>query len=69
MAILEEAGMSFADVVKLSVFLTRESDIAGYRAARDRMIGEARPCSTLVVIARLVSPEWLVEIEAVAAKS
>jgi 2-iminobutanoate/2-iminopropanoate deaminase len=68
-AILEEAGMSFADVVKLTVYLTRESDIAGYRAARDRMIGEARPCSTLVVIARLVSPEWLVEIEAVAAKS
>jgi 2-iminobutanoate/2-iminopropanoate deaminase len=68
-AILADAGMSFADVVKLTIYLTRDSDIAGFREARDRLIGEARPGSTLVVVSQLVRPEWLVEVEAVAAKS
>jgi 2-iminobutanoate/2-iminopropanoate deaminase len=61
--------MSLADVVKITVFLTREDDIAGFRAARDRMIVEARPASTLVVVSQLVRPEWRVEIEALAAKA
>ena len=68
-AILADAGMSLADVVKITVFLTRETDIADFRAARDRVTDEARPASTLVVVSRLVRPEWLVEIEALAAKA
>ncbi len=68
-AILADADMSLADVVKITVFLTNEDEIAGFRAARDRLIGEARPTSTLVVVSRLVRPEWRVEIEAVAAKA
>jgi 2-iminobutanoate/2-iminopropanoate deaminase len=68
-AILADAGMSLADVVKTTVFLTREADIADFRAARDRATGEARPASTLVVVSRLVRPEWRVEIEALAAKA
>jgi 2-iminobutanoate/2-iminopropanoate deaminase len=68
-AILADAGMSLVDVVKITVFLTREDDIAGFRAARDRMIVEARPASTLVVVSQLVRPEWRVEIEALAAKA
>jgi 2-iminobutanoate/2-iminopropanoate deaminase len=68
LAILEDAKMAMADVVKVTVFLTRDGDIAEYRAARDRIIGDHRPASTLVVISRLVRPEMLVEVEAVAAK-
>jgi len=68
LAILADAGMGIADLVKVTIFLTREEDIAAYRDARDRVIGDARPASTLVVCSRLVRPEWLVEVEAVAAK-
>ena len=68
-AILAAASMSFADVVKFTILLTRDSDIAGFREARDRVLGEARPASTLLVVPRLAQPEWLVEIEATAAKS
>jgi enamine deaminase RidA (YjgF/YER057c/UK114 family) len=68
LAILADAGMGIADLVKVTIFLTREEDIAAYRDARDRIIGDARPASTLVVCSRLVRPEWLVEVEAVAAK-
>jgi 2-iminobutanoate/2-iminopropanoate deaminase len=67
--ILEAAQMSIEDVVKITVFLTKEQNIAPYREARDRIIGAARPASTLVVVSRLVRPEWLIEIEAVAAKA
>ena len=66
-AILADAGMGLAQLVKVTVFLTRPEDIPAYREARDRIIGEARPASTLVVVTRLVRPEWLIEIEAVAA--
>jgi 2-iminobutanoate/2-iminopropanoate deaminase len=68
-AILADAGMGIGDIVKVTIFLTRAEDIGPYREARDRIIGEARPASTLVVVSRLVRPEWLVEVEAVAAKS
>jgi 2-iminobutanoate/2-iminopropanoate deaminase len=68
-AILTEAGMTIGDLVKVSVFLTREQDIPAYREARDRTIGEARPASTLLVISKLASPAFLVEVEAIAAKA
>jgi 2-iminobutanoate/2-iminopropanoate deaminase len=68
-AILADAGMSLADVVKITVFLTSADEIAGFRAARDRMTGEHRPASTLVVVSRLARPEWRVEIEVLAAKA
>jgi len=66
--ILESAGMAMDDLVKVTVFLTSDSNIGPYRTARDRIIGASRPASTLVVVSRLVRPEWLIEIEGVAAK-
>lgn len=68
-SILADAGMAVSDLVKVTVFLTREQDIPAYRAARDRALGEARPASTLLVISKLASPSFLVELEATAAKS
>ena len=70
LAILKDAGMGIGDVVKITVLLTNGDDVAAYRTARDAVIGDARPpAATLAVIPRLASPEWLVEIEAVAAKA
>jgi 2-iminobutanoate/2-iminopropanoate deaminase len=68
-SILADAGMAIGDLVKVTVFLTREQDIPAYRAARDRALGEARPASTLLVISKLASPSFLIEVEATAAKS
>jgi enamine deaminase RidA (YjgF/YER057c/UK114 family) len=68
-AILQDAGMGIDDIVKVTVFLTRAADIPAYRAVRDRITGDARPASTLVVVSSLVRPEWLVEVEAWAARS
>ena len=67
LAILESAGMAPGDLVKVTAYLTRAEDTALYREVRDRMLGGAEPASTLIVITALAHPDWLVEIEAVAA--
>ncbi len=67
LAILGSAGMGPHDLVKITVFLTRSEDIGLYRQVRDRMLAGATPASTLLVISALANPDWLVEIEAIAA--
>ena len=69
LAILNTAGMGPHDLVKVTVFLTRREDIGLYREVRDRMLAGATPASTLLVVAALADPGWLVEIEAVAASA
>ena len=69
-AILADAGMTYADLVKVTVLLVNTTDIAPARMARDRALGTSRPpASTLMVISALASPEFLIEIEAIAAKA
>ena len=68
-AVLASAGMGPEDLVKVTIFLTRVEDIPALRIARDAFQASARPASTLVVVQSLARPEWLVEIEAIAAKS
>jgi enamine deaminase RidA (YjgF/YER057c/UK114 family) len=67
--ILKAAGMGLEDLVKITAFIVNPADIAALRAVRDRFIGDARPASTLIVVVALANPDWLVEIEAVAAKA
>jgi enamine deaminase RidA (YjgF/YER057c/UK114 family) len=66
---LERAGMTVADVVKVTQYLTRAEDIPAYARVRSRFLGDARPASMLLVIPQLVRPEFLVEVEIVAARA
>ncbi len=68
-AVLKAADMGPEDLVMVTVYLTRTEDIPAYRQVRDRLLGRARPASTLVVISQLATPELLVEVEGTAAKS
>ena len=63
--VLDAAGASFADVLKVTVFLTNIEDRARINPVRREFFGAARPASTLVEVRRLVRPDLLVEIEAV----
>jgi reactive intermediate/imine deaminase len=66
-AVLEAAGAGFADLVKLTLFVTDINAIAAIRAARDEFIDTANPpASSLVEVSRLFQPDILIEIEAVA---
>ena len=66
--LLARAGMTIGDLVKVTQYLTRESDIAEYARVRSRYLGEARPASMLLVVPALVRRDLLLEIEVLAAK-
>src|SRR6266849_668575 len=69
LTILATAGMGPADLVKVNVYLTRAGDLAESRRIRDAKLAGAAPASTLAVVAALASPNWLFEVEAVAARA
>ena len=64
--LLEAAGGSMADVVKITVFVTNIKNNVKVWAARREFFTGNFPASTLVEVRALASPEILVEIEAVA---
>lgn len=66
-AILAAEGLSFHDVVKMTVFLTDPALIPAWRTARGAAMDGAVSASTLLVVAGLADPRFKVEIEAEAA--
>ena len=64
--ILNAAGAGFADVLKVTVYLTDIDDRARINSVRAEFFGAARPASTLVEVSALAIPGMKVEIEAVA---
>jgi len=67
-AILAEVKMTLADLVRINAYVTAREHMKGYMAVRDRLVGTPPPASTLMIVAGFTRPEFLVEIEAVAAK-
>jgi enamine deaminase RidA (YjgF/YER057c/UK114 family) len=66
--ICEAAGGSIADLVKTVEYVSTEG-MARYRevgAVRERVLGRPYPVSTGVVVAGLLNPAWLIEVDAVA---
>tara|TARA_B100001123_G_scaffold401013_1_gene487325 strand:+ start:240 stop:626 length:387 start_codon:yes stop_codon:yes gene_type:complete len=68
-AILESANMGIDDVVKVVTYITREEDFLPMATTRAKFLGDSRPASTAVVVKALAKPEWLVEVELIAAKA
>ena len=64
--VLQAAGATFADVLKVTVFLTDINDRPKINPIRREFFGEHRPASTLVEVSRLVQPDAKVEVEAIA---
>ena len=65
-AVLAAAGATFADVVKVTVYLTDIEDRARINPVRQDIFGDTRPASTLVEVSALATPGAKVEIDAVA---
>lgn len=68
-AILGAGGAGPSDVVRINAFVTDRAHMPGYMAARDRWLaGVTRlPASTLVIVSGFTRPEFLVEVEVIAA--
>lgn len=65
--ILERSGGTMANIVKLTVYVCDMARVAEVSAARAKFFSPPYPASTMFEISRLVSPDQLVEIEAIAA--
>lgn len=67
-AILYEAGMIRANVLRLNAYVTARDHMAGYMAARDDWVAglSPLPASTLMIVSGFTRPEFLVEIEMIA---
>jgi 2-iminobutanoate/2-iminopropanoate deaminase len=65
-AVLEAAGATMADVVKLTIFMKDLRQSADVREIRQRYFSKPYPASTLLEISRLADERYLIEIEAIA---
>lgn len=65
-AILESAGMSWRNLVKVNCFLADRADREVNAAVRNRVLGDHKVAVTVVAVT-LLDPAWKLEVEAVAA--
>jgi enamine deaminase RidA (YjgF/YER057c/UK114 family) len=66
-AVLEAASFSFADVVRINSFVVSREHLKGYMSVRDLYISDPPPASTLMIVSGFSRPEFLVEVEVIAA--
>jgi len=69
--LLQELGSDFAAVVQFTTYLTSADNIPAFMAARSQLFAQLfadgkYPPNTLLVVERLVKPEFLLEVEAIA---
>jgi reactive intermediate/imine deaminase len=66
-AALESVGADFSHVIKLTYYLVDISQIALVREVRNRYLKAGQfPASTAMEVSRLVQPDWLIEVDAIA---
>ena len=65
-SILEEAGGSLENIVKMGTFLTHHNYVETYRSVRNEYFKEPCPPNTLLIIESLASPDFMIEVEAIA---
>ncbi|HKP32508.1 MAG TPA: RidA family protein [Chitinophagaceae bacterium] len=64
--VLKRAGAGLEHVIRTRMFVTDISRWEEYGKAHGEFFGEIKPCTTMVEVKGLISPEYLVEIEATA---
>jgi len=65
--LLDSQGLGPSDVVKMTAFLTDRAVLPVWRTQRDAFFGSHTPASTLLFVAGLADPRFLVEVELEAA--
>jgi len=60
---LASGGATFADVIKLMIFLKNREDFAIFKGIRAEYLKPPYPPTTLLVVKDLAREEWLLEVE------
>ncbi len=63
---LAAAGGTFADVIKLTIFLKDREDFPAFRDIRAQYLRPPFPPTTLLVVKDLAREEWMLEVEVIA---
>jgi enamine deaminase RidA (YjgF/YER057c/UK114 family) len=66
-AVLQAAGGDLSDLMKITTYITRIEDRPAVAEARSEVFPQGLPASTLIVVKSLFHPDFLVEIEGMAA--
>ena len=66
-AILREAGMGLEHIVRINAYVSGREHLAAYMAVRNALFSAPLPASTLMIVSGFARPEFVVEIEAIAA--
>jgi len=61
---LGDAGFALSDVVRTRMYVVSAEDAVAVASVHGEVFGEVRPASTLLVVAALIEPTMLVEVEA-----
>lgn len=67
-AVLDAAGMTAADLTKLTIYLTDPADIGPFMAAMGGALPQTPPATTMLLVQGLADPSLRVEIEGIAAR-
>ena len=65
-ALVEAGGGTLANVVKITTYVTDVKHRPDFRVIRDEFFGQRGPASTMIQVAALAHPDYLIEVEAVA---
>ena len=66
-AILAEAGMTLANIVRINAYVTGREHLPDYMGVRNALFAEPYPASTLMIVSGFARPEFFVEVEVIAA--
>ena len=66
-AVLAEADMTLANIIRINAYVTGREHLSAYMAVRNALFAEPYPASTLMIVAGFARPEFLVEVEVIAA--
>jgi 2-iminobutanoate/2-iminopropanoate deaminase len=64
--VLEQGGSGLADVVKVTIMVTDMSYLDQIVRLREEYFREPYPADTLVQVAGLAQPDWMIEVDAIA---
>ena len=67
LTILSEANMSLSNIVKVTSYIVNEANIAAYVDVHKKVVGDVLPPWTLVVVPALGRPQYLIEVDVMAA--